>query len=60
MNVTEFTKIWHQLNEAQCEVISAREAKTPEVERARLRKALVEVRKGEKEILRVLGAAEGS
>lgn len=54
MNVTEFSGLWHVINEAQCEVIDARRAETPETEKARLRAALVQVRKGEKEILRLL------
>jgi len=56
MSGNEFATLWHLLNEANCEVITAREATTPETEQARLRKALREVRKAEKEILKLLGA----
>ena len=56
MSAEEFAKVWHLLNEASCEVIDARAALNPDVERARLRSALVQVRKAEAAMLKLLGA----
>jgi hypothetical protein len=50
MRVADFDRIWGVLNEASCEVIDARLATTPEMERLRLRAALVQVRKAEREL----------
>ena len=58
MSADDFAKLWHLLNAATGEVIDARRAERPETVKARLRQALVETRKAEREILRVLESAE--
>jgi len=57
MSGNEFAKVWHVLNAATGELIDARRAMNPDVEKARLRAALVKVRLAEREVLRLLGAA---
>lgn len=58
MSGTEFHKLWHLLNEATGCVIDARQALQEDVAKARLRRALEETRRAEREILRLLGAGE--
>lgn len=48
MTATEFSKIWNELNEAQCELISARQAMTKQLCLARLKSAQRVVKKVDK------------